>query len=131
MTSTIFSELKQISWDFSIGCRTISLTCVSTSEEEARLTMINFITKIDTLTKNYRIAKENNDWAKMKEYAELFNYSQIDANLNIGCFGPQIYDFHLDMKIEFSEGKTLATFINTIKPNVRPFYLISVYSYND
>lgn len=86
MASTIFSELKQFSWYFTINCRPTSLLCVSTSEDEAKRSIINFVAKIDETYKDYRIAKEKQDWAKVKEFKESFNYNKIGANLNIRCF---------------------------------------------
>jgi hypothetical protein len=128
--SSLFSQLKQFSWFFTINCNPTSLTCVSTSEEVARRSIINFIAKIDELTKDYRIAKEKQDWAKVKEFQESFNYNEIGANLNIGCFCTPIYDFHLDMEItdHCFEEKTLAAFLITAKPSVKPFYPVSIFS---
>jgi hypothetical protein len=62
----IFSQLKIFRWSFTINCNPTAMTCVSTSEEEARRTILNFITKIDNLTKEFRLAKENKDWEKVR-----------------------------------------------------------------
>jgi hypothetical protein len=128
----IFSQFKQYRWSFEINCNPTALTCVATSEEEARRTILDFITKIDNLTKEFRIAKENKDWEKMRQYTKSFNYDEIRAiaNLNIGRFCTLIHEFHLGLQIDDFKGEdlTLGEFINNTKPSVKPFNPITVYS---
>ena len=126
----IFSQLKVYRWSFTIRYKPTSLTCVSTSVEDARRSILNFVAKIDQLTKEYRLAKEKQDWNKVKEFQESFDYNVIDCNLNIGCFCTPIYDFHLGLEItnRCFEDETLAHFLITEMPTVQPFNPISVYS---
>ena len=126
----IFSQLKLYHWSFTINCKPTALTCVSTSEEEARRTILNFVAKIDKLTKEYRLAKEKEDWEKVRGFQQTFNYEQIEANMNIGCFCTPIYDFHLGLEItdRCFEEQTLAHFLITATPSVQPFNPITVFS---
>jgi hypothetical protein len=126
----MFSQFKQFCWFFTIGCNPTSIACISVSEDEARQSILEFLTKIDELTKDYRIAKEKQDRVMVVKFRESFNYNEFGANLNIGCFCTPIYDFHLGMKIGFGDDddQTLEDYIKTTPPKVSEFKSISIFS---
>ena len=102
-------------WFFCIGYNPTSLSCVSVSEDDAMQSILNFITQIDEIA---------------KKYTDFPPRYTLEANLNIGCYTTDIYDFHLNMKIGRSDedDHTLENFIKTTIPKVTPFKLITVFS---
>jgi len=125
--SSIFSQLKQFSWAFTINYNPTSITCVATSEDVARQTILNFITKLDDMTKGYRQAKDRGVGNIYEIRDKLPSWETLDASMYIGCYTTEIYDFHLGMEIGY-RGQTLEDFIKMTSPTVSPFKLISVYS---
>jgi hypothetical protein len=130
--STIFSQLKEYRWNFSLGYNPTSISCISVSETTARESIMKFLTDIDTVSAEYRKAYAAGDYENARKLRyELYN-NPVDATLNIGCYTKGLYDYHLKMKIGYGDGdgdeKTLEEFIMTTSPRVFDFKPISVFS---
>jgi len=129
--STLFSQLKEYRWNFSLCCNPTSISCVSISETAARESIMKFLTDIDSTSAEYRKAMDDVDYDKIHQIQdELDKTTPIDATLNIGCYTKGIYEYHLKMKLGYGDDneKTLEKFIMTTTPQVNDFKPISVFS---
>jgi len=135
--SDLFSQLKVYRWNFQIGYHPTSMSCISTSEDDARTQLINFLTKIDVMTKKYRDLLNSDHYTSSEAtalYEALPKYDEIDATLDIGCYTKNIYEYHLGMKI-YCYNKdlgghecTLLEHISKGEPAVFPFKAVRVFS---
>jgi len=126
--SSLFSQLNQYTWIFHIADDSTRISCVSNSEEDARNSILNFITENGAKTKNYRDAtKLKNLEQRIIEFKLLPPRETLDVNLNIGCYTTDIFDYHLDLKINGTE-QTLENFISQTMPQITPFRMITIFS---
>ena len=128
--STLFSQLEEYRWNFSLCCNPTSISCVSISETAARESIMKFLTDIDSTSAEYRKAMDDVDYDKVRQIREELYKTPIDATLNIGCYTKDIYLYHLKMKLGYGDDdeKTLEEFIMTTSPQVNDFKPISVFS---
>jgi len=128
----LFSQLNKYSWNFTVGNNPTSISCVSLSVDEARCSILNFLSNIEMLTMEYKQCMKDKKYDEAKKIRYSFPaYHDLDANLDIGGFTKDIFDYHLKMSINYSDEDTLGHFIATTEPNVQKFKLVSVFSYLD
>ena len=148
--SSLFSQLNQYTWIFHIADDSTRISCVSNSEEDARNSILNFITENGAKTKNYRDAtKLKNLEQRIIEFkllppretldvnlnigcytTDIFDY-HLDVNLNIRCYTTDIFDYHIDLKINGTDQALEKIVIIRIRQHITPFRMITIFSYLD
>ena len=130
MASKVFSGFNKYSWFFTINYNPTSLSCIAVSEGDARQSILEFLSKIDSITAEYRRQLRDGNYDKAYELMDSFPDFHEFADLNIGCYTSNITDYHLDMLITNGQYQdvTLRDFITNEKPKVNKFNTVSVFS---
>jgi len=117
------ATLQKFSWDFYVDNNPTSIACYSFSENDARLEILQFLTKIDSMCESHR---NLNTYLTEEELETIHG----DCDDYIGCYTTTFEHFYLKMEIYASScGKTtLEEYIKSSASRVSNFKKILMFS---
>lgn len=138
---SLFSNVRRFTWSFLDGFNPSSVSCVSFSVEEARETLLSYLTQIESLhDEKISVEKQVEELWKSDTYSHVRpNILQLREELhqklpgidqNTGCFCTQVIDYSRTMEVTSYKSSehtvmTLAELISTTEPTVQKVNLVS------